>query len=103
MEGTNAGYLTFGPDASLSPGRYEVMVKYESEGETGSWDIVSRGGVLAKGSTPNTHGAVADMAVTVDVPRGAEDFQVRTFYSGHGSLAVVSLGIKPLNLSPAAQ
>jgi hypothetical protein len=102
-QGTNVGYLTFGPDASLSPGRYDVTVKYESEGETGSWDIVSTAGVLAKGSTPNTHGAVADMAVTVDVPKGAEDFQVRTFYSGHGRLAVVSLGIKPLNLSPAAQ
>lgn len=96
-ENTNAGYLTFGPDASLSPGRYEVTVKYESEGETGSWDIVSTAGVLAKGSTPNTHGAVADMAVTVDVPKGAEDFQVRTFYSGHGRLAVLSLGIRPLN------
>ena len=77
-----------------------MTVKYEAEGESGSWDIVSTGGVLAKGSIPDTRGVAANIVVTVDLPNGADDFQVRMFYSGHGSLEVASLGIAPLD--PAA-
>ena len=44
----------------------------------------------------------ADIAVTVDLPNGADLFQVRMFYSGHGTLAVASLGITPLNPSAAS-
>ena len=100
-EGTQAGYLIYGPDATLNSGRYEVTVKYEAEGESGSWDVVSTAGILAKGSIPDTHGAAAEIAVTVDLPNGADDFRMRMFYSGHGSLAVLSLGITPLDPSAA--
>jgi hypothetical protein len=100
-EGTDAGYLTYGPYATLNPGRYGVTVKYEAEGESGSWDVVSTAGILAKGSIPDTRGAAAEIAVTVDLPDGADDFEVRMFYSGHGSLAVVSLSITPLNPATA--
>ena len=99
-EGENAGYLTYGPHASLSPGRYEVTMKYEAEGETGSWDTVSMAGILAKGRIPDTRGAAADIVITLDFPNGADDFQVRMLYSGHGRLAVESLDIKPLNPRP---
>lgn len=100
-EGTKAGCLTYGPYAMFDPGRYEVTVKYESEADAGSWDVISAGRVLEKGSIPDSHGVVDDLVVAVDLPKGAEDFQVRTFYSGHGRLAVESLSIKPLSMSPA--
>ena len=93
--GTNAGYLTCGPYVMLDPGRYKVTMKYESEGEAGSWDAVSIPEVLAKGSISDTHGAAAEIAVSLDLPNGAEDFQMRMFYSGHGYLAVESLSINP--------
>lgn len=99
-DGTNAGVLTYGPYATLNAGRYEVTIKYESESEAGSWDVISTAGVLATGSIPDSHGAVGDIVVTIDLPNDANDFQVRTFYSGHGRLAVESLRIKPLSMSP---
>ncbi len=101
-EKTNAGYLTYGPYAMLDPGRYEVTMKYEAEGEAGSWEVTSAGRVVDRGKTRDTRGAVEDIILTIDLPNGADDFQVRMYYSGGGRLAVVSLGIKPLNSSPAA-
>ena len=99
--GTNAGYLTYGPYVMLAPGRYKVTIKYESEGEAGSWDVVSIAEVLAKGSISDTHGVAAEIVVTVDLPNGANDVQVRMFYSGHGRLAVESLSINPIDPSAA--
>jgi hypothetical protein len=100
--GTNAGYLTYGPYVMLDPGRYRMTIKYESEGDAGSWDVVSIAEVLAKGSISDTHGLAAEIVVTVDLPNGANDVQVRMFYSGHGGLAVESLSIHPINPSAAA-
>jgi hypothetical protein len=101
-EGTIAGYLTYGPHASVDPGRYEVTIKYESEGEAGSWDIVTGANViLAKGSIPDTRGAKADIVATIDLPNGAEGLEARTLYSGHGRLSVLSLGIQLLSRPPA--
>ena len=99
--GTNAGYLTCGPYVMLDPGRYKVTMKYESEGEAGSWDVVSIAEVLAKGSISDTRGAAAEIVVSLDLPNGAKDFQVRMFYSGHGRLAVERLSINPINPSAA--
>lgn len=96
-EGTIAGYLTYGPYATLDPGRYEVTIRYESEGETGSWDIISVGGKLAKGRIPDTRGRAADITVTIDLPNGADGLETRTMYSGHGRLSVLSLRIRPLS------
>jgi hypothetical protein len=95
-EGTKAGYLTYGPYAALEPGRYEVTIKYESQGETGSWDIVSASGTLAKGRISDTQGMAAEIAVTLDLPSGAASLEARTLYSGHGRLSVFSVGIRPL-------
>jgi hypothetical protein len=99
-EGTAAGYLTDGPYAVLDPGGYEITLKYKAEGETGSWDIVSNSSVFPKGSIPDTRGTTSDLVTTIDLPKGAKDFAVRTFYSGHGRLAVESLSIKPLSVLP---
>jgi hypothetical protein len=79
-----------------------MTIKYESEGDAGSWDVVSIAEVLAKGSISDTHGLAAEIVVTVDLPNGANDVQVRMFYSGHGGLAVESLSIHPINPSAAA-
>ncbi len=103
LEGTGAGYLTYGPYAILDPGHYEVTIKYESEGQTGSWDIITAAGILAKGSIPDTRGTAADIVATIDLPNGAEAFEARTLYSGHGRLSVLNLAIQPITLSPAAK
>jgi hypothetical protein len=79
----------------LDPGRYEVTLKYESEGDTGYWDIRAAVGMLQKASIPDTHGEVDELVVEIDLPRGADDFQVVTVYSGHGRLSVLSVGIRP--------
>ena len=102
VEGTNAGYLTYGPYAMLSPGRYEITLKYSADGDTGSWDITAMGTVLAKGSIPNTSGATMDVVTTIDLLKDTQNFEVRAFYSGHGRLAIESLSIKPLSAAPAA-
>ena len=102
-EGMNAGYLTFGPYATLNPGNYQVTMKYESEGETGSWDIVTSVGVAAKGGIPDSHGMVADITVTLDLPNGTQLFETRTLYSGHGRLSILSLEIRQLASSPGAK
>ena len=96
MMGTNAGYLTYGPCVMLDPGRYKVTIKYESEGDAGSWDLISTAEVFAKGSIADTHGVAAEIVATIDLPNGANDFQVRMFYSGQGRLAVESLDITPI-------
>jgi hypothetical protein len=98
--GMHAGYLTYGPDVMVAPGRYKVTIKYESEGEVGSWDVVSIAKVLAKGSISDSQGEAAEIVVTVDVPNGANDVQVRTFYTGHGRLAVESLTIDQIDPRP---
>jgi hypothetical protein len=51
---------------------------------------------LAKGRFADTHGVAAEIVSTLDLPNGANDFQVRMFYSGHGRLAVESLSITPI-------
>ena len=100
MQGTNPGYLAFGPHSAVSPGRYEVTIKYKSEGETGSWDITTEESVIiAKGSIPDTHGATGDIVAAIDLPHGAWGFEARTLYSGHGRLSIESLGIRLLGVS----
>lgn len=96
-EGTPAGCLTYGPYLALDPGRYEVTIKYEAEGKTGSWDVISSAGPLTAGRIPDTHGMIADIAVTIDLPNGAENLEARALYSGHGRLSVKSVGIRQLN------
>jgi hypothetical protein len=103
-QGTNAGYLTLGPYATVDPGRYEVTFKYQSEGESGTWDVVTREkGAVAKGGIPDSHGAAADIVVAIDLPNGADDFHARTWYSGDGRLTVLSLQIRRLGGSSPVQ
>jgi hypothetical protein len=75
-----------------------VKITYLSEGETGTWDIISGAGAhnLTKGSFAETGGKVADIVVTIDLPDGTNNLEVRTLYSGHGRLSVLRLGIWPL-------
>jgi hypothetical protein len=99
-EGAPSNHLTFGPYVALDRGRYEVTIKYVSEGEAGSWDIVSGAsgeGLLANGNIPDTGGKVADIVATIDLPNGAKALEARTLYSGHGRLSVLSLTIRPVS------
>lgn len=95
-EGTSHGALTYGPYASMDAGKYQVTIQYQSQGETGVWDVVSDRTSLVKGPIPDSRGAIADITTTINLPDGAEGFQVRTFYSGHGRLTVFSLRLEPL-------
>jgi hypothetical protein len=98
-EGTKPGLLVFGPIASLNPGHYKVTIKYQSDGEAGAWALFAGhpGVALAGGRIPDSHGATADIAATIDVPEGADTFLAHIAYSGRGSLSVLSLGVRSLD------
>ena len=100
--GVERGIPDLRPVRHARSGRYEVTMEYAAEGEAGSWDVLSAARVLDKGKIRDTRGAIEEIALTIDLPNGADDLQVRTYYSGRGRLAVVSLGIKPLRSSLAA-
>jgi hypothetical protein len=104
-EGTAPGYLTYGPYANLDPGRYEITIKFQAEGDAGHWDVVAGKDAItvANGPVPDSHGKTDDIVVPLDFPKGAEALQVRTVYAGHGRLSVLSLGILPLNRKPAVK
>lgn len=103
MEGTSPGALTYGPYASMKPGKYLVTIEYRSQGNTGFWDVVTDRRGLEKANIPNSRGALADITTTINLPDGAEGFQVRTFYSGTGRLIVLSLRLQLLDASSAGK
>lgn len=92
-----AGFLSYGPYLSLPAGRYEVRLRYLSEGTGHRWDVVKGGARqhLAGGPLPATADAVDTVSVVLDLPDGATDLEVRTVYSGAGRLELYDVQVRP--------
>lgn len=92
-----AGFLSYGPYLSLPAGRYEVRLRYLSEGTGHRWDVVKGGARerLAGGPLPATSDAVDTISVVLDLPEGAADLEVRTVFSGTGRMELYDLEIRP--------
>lgn len=89
--GQNArGLLTFGPYVEILPGDYCVRVTYSAVGPGHTWDAVhtSGGSTLAKGLLPPTNGLVEDHTFSLKVDQLLTDFELRTRFSGSGTLSV---------------
>lgn len=96
VEGTNAGALTYGPYATLQPGRYEIVMHYNSSGTSGTWDVVADAAIMAHGSIPDSRNRAAEIDAFINLPRGAQTFEARTFYSGHGRLSVQDVAVRTI-------
>lgn len=99
--------MTFGPYLSLARGRYEVTIIYGPSSGDQRWDIAAqiknRATALTGGPLPPTTKHDAKVTGQVDLPNGAIGVEIRTKYSGQGTLAVHRIGLRPLaNVGAAA-
>lgn len=97
----SAGYLTFGPYASIARGRYRVIIRHGQVFGAQEWDVVApfpgQGSrVLANGVFPVTDKEDAQVAVEIDVPQDVLNLEVRTRFAGQGALVVDGISIVPL-------
>lgn len=90
------GCLTYGPYVLLSPGDYQISIYYKTDTSTNKFDLFSGtcpvpaiGGMLPDDQREVTTQFHADREIL--------DFEVRTFYSGHGSLEIEKIRICQLS------
>lgn len=105
-----SGFVTFGPPFYVAPGRYRFVLVVSAtgpalSGSAGGWDVVasrSDSGLLgnsdvplAAGSIAPTGGRTTTVAGTFSVGSSARTWavQVRTRYSGEGTLHLFSVGL----------
>jgi|GEM_PF-3883437 len=94
------GKLTFGPYMTLAKGRYEVTIIYGPSSGDQNWDVTAqirdRATALIKGPLPPTTKHDARVTAKLDLPKGAYGVEIRTQYSGQGTLSVHRIGLRPL-------
>lgn len=94
-----AGFVTFGPYTLLPKGKYKISINYRSQNEpsdaVGWWDAVSSKGVVKhhKGVIYGTAGEEAEVGAELILDASVNNFEVRTYFSGKGSLAVKAIKI----------
>ena len=94
------GYLTFGPYAVAAAGRYVARIRYSAEGDQ-AFDIQDpdHGDMpFAKGLLRSTGGSPAVLEIPFDLAADEPALEVRTMFSGRGSLKVDSIGIVPVDV-----
>ncbi len=94
-------YLTFGPYVSIARGKYRVVIRYGEVSGTQDWDVVApfpEEGlrVLARGVFSATKENGQEIAAEIDVPQDVMNLEVRTRFSGQGSLVIDAISIVPL-------
>ncbi len=99
---SKAGYLTFGPYASLSRGKYRFVFKYGPSSGQQEWDVVVPDGgkgmrTLAKGMFAPTDNVGQEETVDVDLPIDVINLETRAHFAGSGTLGVSAIGIIPLD------
>jgi uncharacterized membrane protein len=108
--GTAHEALTFGPYASLLPGKYQVLyrLKHRGDGSTGAvatLDVFSSsaGGVLAsqdvRTSDFASEGRYQDFTLDLETQQRYEDLELRVLYKGLGTLWVDSVEVVPVGVS----
>jgi hypothetical protein len=90
-----SGYLTYGPYATLVPGKYEVTIEYGPSEGAQTWDVaVGDGRVIARGVFAPTQEVDAKVIVPFDQQGVTNEFQVRSLFLGTGRLTVRSISIR---------
>ncbi|HTO41190.1 MAG TPA: hypothetical protein VL026_09465 [Rhizomicrobium sp.] len=94
------GQLTFGPYLSLASGRYLVTIIYGPSSGDQRWDVAAKikrkATTLIGGPLPPTTKSDARVTATLNLPHGAVGVEIRTRYSGEGTLSVHRIGLRPL-------
>lgn len=104
---SKAGFLTYGPYATLPVGRYCYAIMYASGSsatdQVGSWDVfhAKEGGgaqVVASGTLAGTGGNVQRIEGPLEVAEGESHlpFEIRTVYKGIGDLQIVGVAFQKL-------
>jgi uncharacterized membrane protein len=102
--------LTFGPYASLLPGKYQVRyrLKYQGQGAAGPVAAVdvfsnSAGGVLASRNIQAADFAsddqYQDFAVELDAQQAYDDLEFRVLYRGRGTLWADNVRVIPIKVT----
>jgi hypothetical protein len=96
---TPQGVLTFGPYARVAAGSYDIVIRYSASAGTHVWDVMLRdedgARVIRTGVIEPTVSVEAQIVAPITLTKPAEEFQVRTIYSGLGDLTVRAVGIRP--------
>jgi hypothetical protein len=94
-----AGFVTFGPYTLLPKGKYKISIDYRSQNEAGDavgwWDAVSLKGAVKhhKEIIYGTAGKEKVMSAELILHATADNFEVRTYFSGKGRLSVKAIKI----------
>jgi hypothetical protein len=102
--------LTFGPYASLMPGKYKVLyrLKHQDDGSTGTVATVdvfssSAGGALAgrdiQASDFVSKGQYQEFALDLETPQRYDDLEFRVLYEGRGTLWADNVEVIPVRVS----
>src|SRR3972149_11102750 len=91
------GFLTYGPYALLSTGEYKIQLEYSaSSAESGSWDIIytREPHWIIGEKLPLRENGLISHSITVLKEDIGKTLEIRTKYSGRGTLKVSKIVIK---------
>ena len=91
------GFLTYGPYAHLEPGKYKIKLEYSaSSAESGSWDIIytREPHWIIGEKLPLRENGLISHSITVLKEDIGKTLEIRTKYSGRGTLKVSKIVIK---------
>ena len=91
------GFLTYGPYALLSPDEYKIQLEYSaSSAESGSWDIIytREPHWIIGENLPLRENGLISHKITVLKEDIGKTLEIRTRYSGRGTLKVSKIVIK---------
>lgn len=92
-----SGALTYGPYVKLPPGKYEIKIKYSATSDDcGSWDMIFRGSkeVMKQGKFTSKDNGFFFENLTILERDAGKELEIRSWYTGKGTLKVKELVIK---------
>ena len=94
VRNTDPGLILFGPHITLPRGRYRIDIPYRADGMGNRWEITADAGrriILSGALTIEANGS---QLAEIDVAASQNQFEVRVFYGGLGTLAVSGFQIR---------
>lgn len=91
------GFLTYGPYAHLEPGKYRIKLEYSAtSAESGSWDIIYTGEPhwIIGENLPLRENGLISHKITVSKEERGKTLEIRTKYSGRGTLKISKIIVK---------
>ena len=97
-EKSRPGFLSFGPYATLPPGRYHYGIRYASHSSgshtVGSWDIVAGAVNIRSGTLRGTEQRIERIEGTFEMGGSGTPVEIRTFFEGDGDLQVIGIALE---------